>query len=121
MKFLDRKYEGRQLIPLNIVSYEPFELGNRDAISITFKDVSTGKKYVEFIEKPKYEVYVLKPEYRASATFMANWAKMESWISIRSRIVIEILNFPRFWVVIPVRFGIPLSSLVMMSKSRIST
>lgn len=77
MKFLDRKYEGRQLIPLNIVSYEPFELGNRDAISITFKDVSTGKKYVEFIEKPKYEVYVLKPEYRASATFMANWAKME--------------------------------------------
>lgn len=77
MKFLPRQYEGRRLMPLNVLSYEPFELGNRDAIAIIFKDIATGKKYVETIDRPKYEVYVVKREYWNEMTYMRNWMPMD--------------------------------------------
>ena len=64
-------------MPLNVMSYEPFELGNRDAIAIIFKDMATGKKYVETIDKPKYEVYIVKPQFRKEMTYMHNWMSMD--------------------------------------------
>ena len=72
-EFLDSRFKGRNLAPLNIVSYDTYELGARDAIAITFKDLDTDQIYVETIEKPKYEVYILKREYWDEATFMSPW------------------------------------------------
>ena len=71
MKFLDPRFEGRNLMPLHVMSYDSFELGARDAIAILFKDMTTGQKYVQTIEHPKYEVWVLKREYWARALQMA--------------------------------------------------
>ena len=76
-EFLDRKYKGRHLMPINVVSYDSYELGAYDALAITFKDVDTGQVYVETIDKPVYEVYILKKEYRDSVKYMAPWEKMD--------------------------------------------
>ena len=65
-------------MPIHIVSYDSFELGARDAIAITFKDIATGQTYVETIDKPVYEVYVLKQEYWPRAQFMDCWESMDN-------------------------------------------
>lgn len=77
LKFLDERFEGRNLAPINIVSYDSYELGARDAIAITFKDLDTSQVYVETIDKPKYEVYILKKEYWDKATYMQPWEDIE--------------------------------------------
>ena len=76
-EFLDPRFKGRNLMPINVVSYDAYELGARDAVSITFKDLDTGQVYVETIDKPKYEVYVLKREYWDKVTFMMPWEDIE--------------------------------------------
>lgn len=53
-------------MPLNVVSYDSYEVGQRDALAIIFKDLDTEQVFVDTIDKPKYEVYILKPEYRES-------------------------------------------------------
>ena len=78
MKFLDSRFDGRNLMPIHVVSYDSFELGARDAIAITFKDLDTGQTFVETIDKPKYEVYVLKPELWPKATYMDCWEDMRN-------------------------------------------
>ena len=64
-------------MPINVVSYDAYELGARDALAITFKDLDTGQVYVETINKPKYEVYILKKEYWDNVTFMAPWEQID--------------------------------------------
>ena len=77
MKFLNSKWDNHNLMPIHIVSYDTFELGLRDAIAITFKDMDTGKTYVETIDHPKYEVYVLKKQYWDSATIIDIYAELD--------------------------------------------
>lgn len=111
-EFLDPRFKGRNLAPLNIVSYDTYELGARDAIAITFKDLDTDQIYVETIEKPKYEVYILKKEYWDEATFMAPWESMDKldrklisyhW---RDRELAQILNCdPNYVKTSPLIFG----------------
>ena len=70
MKFLDAKWNHKNIMPIHIVSYDSFELGARDALAITFKDMDTGKIHVANIEKPKYEVYILKKQYWNDASII---------------------------------------------------
>lgn len=77
MKFLDSRFNGRNLLPIHIVSYDVYELGARDAIAITFQDMDTKQVFVETIDKPKYEVYVLKREYWDSVRYMKAYEEIE--------------------------------------------
>lgn len=77
MKFLDPRFEGRPLLPIHVISYDSFELGARDALSFTFKDMTTGQKFVQTIEKPKYEVWILKREYWNQARVIEAWEMKE--------------------------------------------
>lgn len=38
--------------------------GKHDYASIVFKDVSTGRKWIQTIEDPRYMMYIVKPQYR---------------------------------------------------------
>lgn len=38
--------------------------GKHDYASIVFKDVSTGRKWIQTIEDPQYMMYIVKPQYR---------------------------------------------------------
>lgn len=77
MKFLDSRFNDRHLMPIHVVSYDCFELGARDAVAITFKDMDTDQVFVETIDHPKYEVYITKeslPEKR----YMDCWESVEN-------------------------------------------
>lgn len=67
MKFLSNIGEMQNIMPLNITyekgnTYKP-ELHD-DYIDILYKDMDTGKKYVETIVHPNIEIWITKPEYR---------------------------------------------------------
>ena len=47
-----------------------------DVLDIVYKDMDTGKKYVETIRNPKIEIYIVKPEYR-TFTHMRNFNPLE--------------------------------------------
>lgn len=70
MKFLPKEMENRLLMPIKF-QYERKPLENPtpynkdiDILYITYKDMETKEKYVEAIEKPMVEIYIVKPEYR---------------------------------------------------------
>jgi len=74
MKFLDTRWNNVPIIPL----YFRYHRANFDekfsgAIDIVFKEVSTGIKYVETIEDPVYEVYIVKDQYKDQYTFMHDY------------------------------------------------
>ena len=66
MKFLSRALDNSNLMLIKTY-YNP---GSKDynepddVLDIIYKDIDTGKKYVETIPNPKVEIYILKPEYR---------------------------------------------------------
>ena len=66
MKFLSRALDNSNLMLLRTY-YDP---GTKDystpddVLDIIYKDIDTGKHYVESIRNPKIEIYVVKPEYR---------------------------------------------------------
>ena len=66
MKFLPVTLDNSNLMLLNTY-YHP---GTNDyttlddTLDIIYKDMDTGKKYVETIHGPKIEIYITKPEYR---------------------------------------------------------
>lgn len=67
MKFLSNIEETQNVMPLNITyekgnTYKP-ELKD-DYIDILYKDMDTGKKYVETIIHPNIEIWITKPEFR---------------------------------------------------------
>lgn len=65
MKFLPSNMEGKSLIPIHIYySSGKYDQPDDDILDIVYKDLDTGKKYVETIQNPKYEVWIVKPEYR---------------------------------------------------------
>jgi hypothetical protein len=49
---------------------------NDDILDIIYKDMDTGKKYVETIKNPKYEIWVVKPEFR-TFDYIRNWVKKD--------------------------------------------
>lgn len=74
MKFLDKRWDNIPIIPM----YFRYHRANFDekfsgAIDIVFKEVSTGIKYVETIDDPVYEVYIVKDEYKSKYTFMHDY------------------------------------------------
>lgn len=77
MKFLDPRFEGRNIMPLQVISYDCFELGARDALAVVFKDMTTGQKFVQNIERPKYEVWVLKKEYWDQVRIIEAWERKD--------------------------------------------
>lgn len=72
MKFLPKEMENRCLMPLKF-QYERKPLENPtpynkdiDVLYITYKDMESHEKFVEIIEKPMVEIYIVKPEFRGT-------------------------------------------------------
>lgn len=66
MKFLSKTLDNSNLMALNVY----YNQGTQDydtpddILHFVYKDMDTGKKYVEVIRNPKVEVYIVKPEFR---------------------------------------------------------
>lgn len=66
MKFLSRALDHSNLMLLRTY----YNSGTNDfstpddILDIVYKDIDTGKQYVETIQNPKIEIYVVKPEFR---------------------------------------------------------
>ena len=65
MKVLKTYKEGMNIVPMKVIYDNDYN--STDILSVVYKDVDTGKKYVENIEEPIYEMYVIKPEYRGNS------------------------------------------------------
>ena len=66
MKFLHNIPHGKEnLMYVNCLYHRPTrENDYNDALDIVYKDLATGKKYLETIENPPMYAYIVKPEYR---------------------------------------------------------
>lgn len=65
MKFLKNVDPAvNHIMLLNIMYFNERNFDQDDVLSIVYKDMDTGEKFVENINKPKIEVYIVKPEYR---------------------------------------------------------
>lgn len=60
------------IAPLKVIYDKNYN--NGDVISVVYKDVDTGKKYVENIPDPMFEMYIVKPEYRNNPSLDAPFA-----------------------------------------------
>jgi hypothetical protein len=68
MKFLPLELVRPNLIPLNIVYYNPMQHGGSfaddDILTITYKDQDTGQKFVYDLRNPEIEIFIVKEENR---------------------------------------------------------
>lgn len=65
MKFLSQNMEGKNLIPIHVYySQGDYKDPAGDVLDFVYKDLDTGKKYVETIYNPEFEVWIVKPEFR---------------------------------------------------------
>ena len=65
MKFLKNVDPAvNHVMLLNIMYFNERNFDQDDVLSVVYKDMDTGEKFVENINKPKIEVYIVKPEYR---------------------------------------------------------
>lgn len=65
MKFLNKNMEGKNLMPLTFNYHRgDFKRFDDDVLEILYKDLDTGKKYLETIFNPLIEIWVVKPEHR---------------------------------------------------------
>ena len=77
MKFLPANMEGKNLMPIHVYySRGTYDGSVPDILDFVYKDLDTGKKYVESIVNPYYEVWIVKPEYR-NYTHIKNFIKKE--------------------------------------------
>lgn len=78
MKFLPKSLDGSNLMILNTYynSGSPDISTADDVLDIIYKDMDTGKKYVETIRNPKIEIYIVKPEYR-TFKYMRNFNSLD--------------------------------------------
>lgn len=77
MKFLPSNMEGKNLMPIHVhYSRGTYDGSVPDVLDFIYKDLDTGKKYVESIQNPVYEVWVVKPEYR-NYTHIKNFIKKD--------------------------------------------
>ena len=57
--------EGKKLMPIHVYyTRGDFKTPDNDVLDFIYKDIETGRKYVETIHNPYYEVWIVKPEYR---------------------------------------------------------
>lgn len=63
MKFLPREREYDDIIPLNMIYNRGTGYG-KDDLTIVYKDLASGQKRVEILERPMIEVWIVKPEFR---------------------------------------------------------
>lgn len=68
MKFL-KNWDGRNIMPLNFMYFPGERYKPDDELQVVYKDMETGKKYVETIVNPKIEVAIIKPEFRTFTHF----------------------------------------------------
>ena len=80
MKFLPKELVRPNIIPLNIIYYNPLTEGGSfedpDILTIIYKDLDTGQKFVYDIKEPQIEIYLTKPEYR-TYTHMRDMIEMD--------------------------------------------
>lgn len=77
MKFLPQNMEGKNLMPIHVYYYRgTYDGSSPDVLDFVYKDLDTGKKYVESIQNPVYEVWIVKPEYR-NYTHIKNFIKKD--------------------------------------------
>ena len=75
MKVLKSYKEGMNIVPLKVMYDDEYKTEKASSIiSVVYKDVDTGKKYVENIEDPEYELYIIKPEYRNNTDLNSTFA-----------------------------------------------
>ena len=55
--------EVNHVMLLNILYFNERNYNEDDVLSIVYKDIDTGEKYVENIVKPEIEIYIDKEEY----------------------------------------------------------
>jgi len=99
LKFLDGVFDNKNIMPLNIY-YTRGEYNEEDYIDIIYKDMDTGKKYVQTISNPKIEVWITKPEFR-NYTHIKNYIEKPKCTPVyvhyksRYREVAKLLNVPQ--------------------------
>lgn len=77
MKFLPANMEGKNLMPIHVYYTKgKYGANDDDILDFVYKDIDTGKKYVESIRNPYYEIWVVKPEYR-NYTHIKDFIKKE--------------------------------------------
>lgn len=77
MKFLSENMEGRELMPIHVYyTRGDYKCEDDDILDFVYKDLETGKKYVETIRHPYYEVWIVKPQYR-NYRHLPNFKKKE--------------------------------------------
>lgn len=83
MKFLDGIFDNKNIMPLNIY-YDRGSYGSNDddVLDIIYKDMDTGRKHVQTIKNPKYEVWVVKPEYR-DYEHIRNWIEKDKCYPVK--------------------------------------
>lgn len=77
MRFLSKALDKSNLMMINVY----YDKGSRDStnddrLDFVYKDIDTGKTYVETIYNPMIEVYVAKPEYRVD--YYKNFFSMDN-------------------------------------------
>ena len=78
MKFLPRALDESKLMILRTY----YDSGTNDfktpddVLDIVYKDIDTGKIYIETLNNPKIEIYVVKPQYR-TFDYYKNFIKKE--------------------------------------------
>lgn len=78
MKFLPPNMEGKKLMPIHVYySRGDYKSENDDILDFVYKDMETGKKYVETIHNPYYEVWIVKPQYR-NYNYIPNFMKKDN-------------------------------------------
>lgn len=102
MKFLPPGAEGKELYPINFI-YDEGDERNPDILYCVYKDVTTNQKFVETIEKPMIEIYIVKEEFRGTkvnGSFLHDWIEkdyVETRIvryKTRKHAAAKILNIP---------------------------
>lgn len=100
MKFLPPNMEGKKLMPLHVYySRGDYKTYDDDILDFVYKDMETGKKYVQTINNPMIEVWILKPELR-NFSYIPNFMKKKNCICYkvhyksRYKEVSDILGIP---------------------------
>lgn len=83
MKFLNDTFNHKDIMPLNLY-YDRGEFGKPDdVLDIIFKDMDTGKKYVETIVNPIIEIWIVKPDFRDKYTFIHDYYQKSECFPVR--------------------------------------
>lgn len=95
MKFLKQKFtKTEDLMLVNMIYNKKRNKNEEDSIDIIYKDLSTGKKYLEHIKNPPMEIYMTKPEYRTYdyGKFVIEKSHVDVVKTTATRVLFDIAN-----------------------------